>query len=167
MFTLYLLRHAKAEEHSDAGDHERVLVDRGREAAGLIGRVLAGLEEQPQLVFSSTAVRALETARIIRDAWSADAPLERLRALYLAGPEVLLEQIHAIPSEYRSAIIVGHQPGLSLLIGQLTGAEPDFPTTALARLDFQIEEWSAVAPRSASLAWLVTPEVLATVSSRR
>ena len=62
-------------------------------------------------------------------------------------------------------LLVGHQPGLSLFIAELTGAEPDFPTGALARIDLELADWSALRPGSGRLAWLMTPETI--LASRR
>jgi phosphohistidine phosphatase len=158
--SLYLLRHAKAEEHSDRGDHERVLKRRGRKAAHRVGRLLAGLDQRPELVLCSTAARARETAEVALDAWGEDVPMQRLAAIYAAGPETLLEQVQSVAPGTRSVLMVGHQPGLGLLIKLLTGAEPDFPTAALARIEIPVATWTDVQRGTGHLALLVTPEIL-------
>jgi len=158
--SLYLLRHAKAEEHSEGGDHARVLKRRGRKTAKTVGRMLAGLAHRPELVLCSTAARALETAEIAVDAWGEDVPMLRVAAIYAAGPETLLDQVQAVPPGPRGVLMVGHQPGLGLLIKLLTGAEPDFPTAALARIEIPVASWAEVQRGTGHLALLVTPEVL-------
>jgi len=165
---LYVLRHAKAESMAPAGgDHERPLKGRGQRAARMVGRFLARLGETPELVLTSTAVRARETAEGAHDAGGWNAPIEPRRAIYAATPEALLRELGACTSDPMRLLLVGHQPGLSLLIAELTGSEPDFPTAALARIDFELERWSEVRPRSGRLAWLVTPETMAAFRSRR
>ena len=157
--SLYVLRHAKAEEASPGiGDRGRALKRRGRKAAGLVGRTLTRLAEEPELVLSSDATRARETAELAHSQGGWSAPIEICPAIYEAGVEGLLHQLRAVDARIRRLLLVGHQPGLSLLIGELTGKEPEFPTAALARIDFVLERWSELAPRRGKLVWLATPD---------
>jgi phosphohistidine phosphatase len=166
--SLYILRHAKAESVVPAGggDHERALKRRGRRAASLVGRFLAGLGETPVLVLSSTAVRARETAEGASRAGEWGAPIELRKSIYEATPETLLREIAACEQDPERLLLVGHQPGLSLLIAELAGSEPAFPTGALARIDLELEHWSGIEPRSGQLAWLVTPETISAARTR-
>jgi phosphohistidine phosphatase len=159
--SLFVLRHAKAEETAEGGDHERVLRGRGRKAAKLVGRALARLEAGPELVLCSSAARARETAELVLAAGGFGAPLELRGELYMAGTAQLIAELVRVGPEVHRLLLVGHQPGLSLLIGELTGGEPEFPTTALARLDFESEGWHTLAPRSGRLVWLLTSDLLA------
>lgn len=166
--SLYVLRHAKAETEAPAGggDHERALRRRGRKAAAEVGRFLTRLDEVPERILSSTAVRARETAEVAREAGAWKAQIETRAALYEATTETLLKELGAGEDQARRLLLVGHQPALSLLIGELTGSEPDFPTAALARLDFELERWSEVRARSGRLVWLVTPETIGAIRPR-
>lgn len=167
--SLYVLRHAKAESAAPegGGDHERPLRRRGRRAARAVGRFLTRLGEAPERVLSSTALRARETAESAREAGGWSAPIELCQAIYAATPEALRREIGACEDGTRRLLLVGHEPGLSLLIAELTGSEPDFPTAALARIDFELERWSELRPRGGRLAWLVTPETIAAFRARR
>jgi phosphohistidine phosphatase len=166
--SLYLLRHGKAESAVPVGggDHERVLRRRGRKSAQIIGRFLARLGEAPECILSSTAVRARETAEIAREAGGWSAPIDERRAIYAATTEALVREVGSCAGAPERLLLVGHQPGLGLLIAELTGSEPDFPTAALARIDLELEDWSALRPHSGRLAWLVTPETIAAFRSR-
>ncbi len=166
--SLYVLRHAKAESAAPAGagDHERALRRRGRKSARVVGRFLARLGEAPECILSSSAVRARETAELAHEAGGWNAPIETRQALYAAAPEALLHELGSCAPGLQRLLLVGHQPGLSLLIAELTGSEPDFPTAALARIDFELEGWNALAPLSGRLAWLVTPETIAAFRPR-
>ena len=161
--TLYVLRHAKAESAppSGGGDHERALRRRGRRAAQAVGRFLARLGETPELVLSSTAVRARETAEFAARSGGWSAPIELRRPIYEATTERLLGEVASCEGEPQRVVLVGHQPGLSLLIAELVGSEPDFPTGALAKIELDCARWSEVRARSGRLAWLVTPEMIA------
>jgi len=167
MLSLYLLRHAKAEDSAPAGgDRARALKGRGRKAAQLMGKFLARLEEPPGLVLCSPAVRARDTAELARAAGGFRAPIELRPAIYEASPDTLLAEVRSAPAGTERVLLVGHQPGLSLLIALLTGGEPEFPTAALARLDFDLAAWSEVRPRSGQLAWQVTPEVIGAMPTK-
>ena len=64
MKTLLVLRHAKSSwKNSQMSDHERPLNKRGRRDAPRMGRLLGEEGLVPDLIVSSTAERALETAQ--------------------------------------------------------------------------------------------------------
>jgi phosphohistidine phosphatase len=165
--SLYVLRHAKAAEVADGGDHARPLREDGRQAARCVGAALARLDAAPDVVLSSTAARAQETAELVLRAGGFGAPLVLRRELYTAGAGELLAQVSALEGQPRRVFLVGHQPALSLWIAELSGAEVEFPPCALARLDFERESWSEVVPRAGRLVWLVTSELLARSSAAR
>ena len=64
---LALIRHAKSDwnDPTAQSDHDRPLNKRGRKAAPAVGAELARMGLRPDLVVSSTAVRAATTARAI------------------------------------------------------------------------------------------------------
>ncbi len=65
MKTLLLMRHAKSDWDADyESDHDRPLNDRGLKSARLMGRVLADEGLVPDLIISSTALRARTTAEL-------------------------------------------------------------------------------------------------------
>lgn len=169
MHALHLLRHAKSSWTDEAlDDHDRPLSKRGRRDADAIARHLADQGGTPDLVLSSTAVRARATLASL---------LERLkprrvlldRALYLAPGAALLEYLRNTDENMGSALLVGHNPGLHELA--LLLADPDspvvppplsgkFPTGALASFRFA-PAWRRLKPRTASLIAYVTPRELA------
>lgn len=158
--SLYLLRHAEAAAPGAEGDHARELTPPGRRAARLIGRFFARLGEAPQRVLVSSARRARETAALAQDAGGWRAKPEISEALYVATPESLLDALQALDGRAERVLVIAHQPTLGLLIRGLTGGEPEFPPAALARVDFDVERWSAIAPQAGRLAWLFTPTLL-------
>src|SRR5262249_35685363 len=134
--SLYILRHGKAEELQPGGDdHQRALKRRGQKAAGLVGHYLTRLDEAPELVLCSSAVRARGTGTLARGAGGWRAPIELCPEIYSATSEALVHQLRGVEPHLKRVLLVGHQPTLSLLIAELTGSEPEFPTAALARVD--------------------------------
>jgi len=162
MRSLYVLRHGKSDWPAGGRDHERPLKQRGRDAARRMGRVLTLNEQAPDLVLSSSAERARRTAELAREAGEWDAPLEVRSELYEATPGEVVAVVHEAGPEVRRVLVVGHQPTCGALVAILTGgADPSFPTAALARIDFEGATWSCVEPGRGRLAWLVTPKLLA------
>ena len=71
MKRIFLLRHGKSDWNAPySTDHERPLKGRGVRAARTIGRFLAETDEEPDVIVSSSAVRALSTAELAAEAGS-------------------------------------------------------------------------------------------------
>ena len=66
---LMLLRHAKSSwDHPELSDEERPLAPLGLKALPLMGRVLEAMNPPVECIYSSPAVRAIETANgVIRE----------------------------------------------------------------------------------------------------
>lgn len=142
MKTLYLLRHAKSSwENPSLSDFDRPLNERGLLAAPLTGFEMLKRKLVPQMILSSPAVRALETAELVVKAGEFGSSIVVNDRIYEASPRCLLEVISKIDDERNPAMIVGHNPGMEGLIRILTGAVEPMPTAALAVLDLDIERW--------------------------
>ncbi len=133
---LWLLRHAEAEPHGTRWDAERRLTERGEAQARAAGAALAGLEVKFDLVLFSPKARARQTAELAAERWS-EEQRERLRTHdALAGgfdAAQALEVLREVPGDAR-VLLVGHEPDLSRLIGELTGARVDLKKGGLAVL---------------------------------
>ena len=90
--TLILVRHAKSSwSNPGLSDHERPLNKRGKRDAPRMGRRLAGLGYHPQLLASSSAVRALTTAELIAAEIDYESRLIEIEGqLYGAAPGEIL-----------------------------------------------------------------------------
>lgn len=147
MKTLLLLRHAKSSWDDPAlDDHDRPLSKRGRRDAPRMGRLLRDEKIVPDVILSSTAERARETAAAVAEASGFSGESRLLRALYLAGPAEILAALRAVRGDARSAMVVGHNPGIEELLSDLTGAETHLPTAALARIDLTVRLWGGLEP---------------------
>ena len=66
--TLYIVRHAKAEDRATfMADHDRQLTSDGIMAAARMGRYLHGKAILPDVIISSTAPRAKDTAKVMAE----------------------------------------------------------------------------------------------------
>ena len=155
---LLLLRHGKAEAFHEHGDFRRELKNKGKRHAQRIAVWLAGRQLIPDHVISSSAERALNTARKCCKAMGLPAQyIQAERDLYLAAPQVLLQRLHGIPDEAQRVLLVGHNPGLEQLLQSLCSSPPPLPpdhnlmpTATLAQLCFD-GSWAALQPGQAQL----------------
>jgi len=140
--SLLLLRHAKSSwKHPELADHDRPLKKRGRRDAPRLGRLVVEEAIVPDLILSSSAVRARETAAAVSAACGETTELRELRELYLGGPEEYALLLRALPDAPGRVMVVGHNPALEELLAALTGVAETLPTAALARVELPIEQW--------------------------
>jgi phosphohistidine phosphatase len=137
---LYVLRHAKAERHSDSGrDEDRPLADRGRAQADGLAKLFSSksppkhLSPRPTQILSSPAVRADQTAQILAQALNVKVRAEDALSLDATLKDVL-DLVEGLADNAEPVLIVGHNPLLSRLIDHLTGAD-DLRTGELSVLD--------------------------------
>lgn len=134
--TLLLMRHAKSSwQDSELPDHERPLNGRGRRSAPFMGELLRAEIGAPDWILTSTAKRALETAQAVVSASGYEGPLTITRRLYLAEPVTYLDVLSEIPEDRVRVLVIGHNPGISELLTQLTGETREMPTAALAAIE--------------------------------
>jgi phosphohistidine phosphatase len=174
MRRLMLLRHAKTENDAPSGrDQDRRLDDRGRKDAAEIGGWMAAHPPFPDLVLVSTAVRSEQTWDIVSDAMSGVRPqpkVKQMAELYAADPSDLLRVIHAAAAQDpERLLLVGHNPGLHELAFALTGSgkaearsalADNLPTSGLAVIDFDIDDWDDVSFRRGRIELFVSPKLL-------
>jgi phosphohistidine phosphatase len=132
-----LLRHAKAADKKPGGtDFERPLTAEGERQADRMGRLLAHTDLYPDLIVSSPAARALQTAQRAAEGLGIkpNAIVQDPR-IYEAGPLVLLEILSHAVAKAKRPMLVGHNPGFEDLARQLgrLGEDWEFPKGAVAR----------------------------------
>jgi phosphohistidine phosphatase len=148
MPTLYLLRHAKAEKavkHAwdPADDKNRPLTRQGMADAAAVGRWFRERGSIPGVALVSPATRAVQTWQIAVAEMGASLPIRIEADLYEAGVSDLLRIVQNLPPEFTSALLVGHDPSLSDLLGV------DLATCTLAVVE--LPTWSALAPGPAGI----------------
>lgn len=142
-----LLRHAKAQQPAAGmADRDRPLNERGEQDARMIGRRLRAAGIRPSLLLTSPAIRALQTTRLV--AREIGYPLEFLQReadLYLASPQDMLQLVARQDDAFNDILLCGHNPGISELANQLTGAGIDhLPTCGMVVIEAQISSWSGL-----------------------
>lgn len=142
MIRLALVRHAKS-DWGDPGldDHDRPLNDRGIRDAPRMAQALAATDFRPEVILSSTALRARTTAEAFGAASGVAVDLDP--ELYGAPARTLLAA--AAASGARRVLVVAHDPGMTALAGQLSGGGiPHMPTCAVATFTWNEDDWDVV-----------------------
>ena len=152
MKTLLLIRHAKAQRaEARLSDHDRTLEERGRRDAVEMGRRLSRRGVKPDLIVSSSALRASATARLIAAeiGYPAEAVLED-RRLYASSVTKMLYLIQEFDDKADCVALVGHNPEMSELSQRFSNDLPEMATCAVAELDFDCARWTEIGAGAAS-----------------
>lgn len=122
---LLLLRHGKSDWSHAVGDFERPLKKRGREGASRIGRWLSAQNLIPDIVLSSPAQRARETAELCLAALGDAAPRIHFdERLYHAENEDFEAILQKVPKLAQRVLVVGHNFGMQDFLLSQCSAPP-------------------------------------------
>jgi phosphohistidine phosphatase len=145
MKTLLLLCHAKSSwKEQDLPDHDRSLNKRGKNDAPRMGKLLKDEDLIPDLIVSSTAVRAKKTAELVAKACKYKGKIVLDHSLYGAEPGAYIKILEGLSDKNMVALVVGHSPSVVVVetIGLLTGSlDVIMPTCALAKITLPIQNW--------------------------
>lgn len=170
--SLTILRHAKSGwDAAVERDFDRPINARGQRGAELIGQWLKRQKLPVDQILASPAVRVTQTLDIFQPA----ADLDQLephwdRRIYLASAATLIDVIREGGREATHLLISGHNPGLEDLILMLVPESADdelrakvdqkLPTSALARLELEIDDWHALDTGMARFTQFIRPRDL-------
>lgn len=158
MKTLFLLRHAKAENPTTGlADLDRALNGRGRNEAQAIGTLLKKQDQKFDLVLCSTAARARQTTELVLAAAELAANVRYDGRIYEAGPLRLLEVISEIEEDPSTVLLVGHNPAMEELLKILTGSLEQMATGTMAKIELSVE-WSQALEGKGTLDLIVKPQ---------
>jgi phosphohistidine phosphatase len=156
---VYFLRHASAGDSvaDPKKDEKRPLDKDGIEQCGYIGRALAAMDIQVDVVITSPLKRATQTASLVANELGHEAGLQIENAL---RPGTTFAEFTTLLDKYQrheSILLVGHNPNLSEFLGRIIAGGTskggvDLKKGAVARVE--------VARRRGILNWCVTPKLV-------
>ncbi|UWF77359.1 MULTISPECIES: SixA phosphatase family protein [Microbacterium] len=156
MKTLLLARHAKSDWGMPGfADHDRPLNARGRRDAPAMAQRLVAEGVALDRIVSSSAVRARSTADEYAAAFG--IPILEEPLLYGASARSILAIAATQPEDSVVAMLVGHNPGMSDAVGELTGEDTQLPTCAVAECAVDVGSWSELIEGSGRLLRVRTP----------
>jgi phosphohistidine phosphatase len=107
----------------------------------------------PDLILSSTAKRAQQTAEITAKSLGLSQSIISFEAnLYHASPKEILNQIKMISDQsIETLIVVGHNPGFNDLIEYLGGSIENLPTAGQFGFKLAVQKWHEISPEKAEV----------------
>ncbi|MGD8418096.1 MAG: histidine phosphatase family protein [Pseudomonadales bacterium] len=160
---IWLIRHAKSSwKEPGLSDFERPLNKRGKKDGPRMAAWLATQTDPPGWLWTSTAARALATARFVQEGFSLDASaVAAVDSLYEASPEAIVDVLRQTPPDVTSVAVVAHNPGLTWL-ANLLGQAPvtdNLPTFGIVRFEVA-GPWCSLQTGTATLDFLAAPKTI-------
>jgi len=156
---IYFLRHANAGQHlsNPRKDEKRALDKDGIEQCGIVGRALAALDVQVDVIISSPLKRAAQTASLVGNELSYEGRLQLEDGLRPGATYIDFRRMLEKYAKQEAVLVVGHNPNLSEFLGRAI-SEPgreagvDLKKGAVAKVD--------IGRNSGVLNWCLTPKLL-------
>lgn len=144
MKKLILIRHAKSSwDKPWQNDHDRPLADRGLRDAPIMAKRLKKRGIHPDRILSSSALRAIETAKITAQELSyPEEKIECEKNLFHASPNMILKYIHQQKDSHDTLFLIGHNPGMNELINELGIDLDNLPTCGHIGFKLDAKSWS-------------------------
>lgn len=112
----------------------------------------------PDLIVSSSALRAQLTADGLAKRLDYTGKIHYMEELYLSRPERILNILALQDDQYQSIFFVGHNPELTILANKLVDNQVGkMPTLGILKIDFDIENWSEVEEGRGELDFYIYP----------
>ena len=161
MKTVCLIRHAKSSwDQAGLADIDRPLNERGKATAPIMANILEQKGLKPDLIISSPAKRARQTAKFFRKKYGikkSDMQLET--GIYHGDENTILEILRTIPESITSVFLFGHNPTMNYLSSMFSDKVLHIPTCGIQHLEFNIESWNQLAPDKTVLKEFIYPKL--------
>jgi len=161
--TVILMRHGKSSwARINVGDHERQLLVVGIKKTNKVALYLKDKNILPDMILSSTATRAFETAKIV--ASQIGYPIEKIKTsknIYHAGVDEIFDEIFQLDNSVESVMIFGHNPTFTDFVNIYQRPQIDnLPTSSVASISFKTAKWESVPMAKAKVEFLISPKML-------
>ena len=151
---LILIRHAKSDWGSPSvRDFDRPLNKRGNVNAPEMGKRMVSQNIYPELIVSSSALRAFTTAKYFATEWGIDEKMIQTdKNIYEADLKTLLNIVNHFDDQHNTIAMFGHNPGFTDFANYLSNVNIyNMPTCSIVMLEFPFEEWNLVSSSTAKV----------------
>ena len=161
MKKLIIVRHSKSSwKDMSLSDFNRPLNGRGKSDGPLMADYLKSKINKIDYLHSSSSVRTFETSKYFINQIQF-GKVEYDDSLYHSSATSILNMISNYSADYQSVMIIAHNPGLTNLINNITNISLDnLPTTGIAEIEFNINDWSKLSYKNSNLIDLKFPKQL-------
>ncbi len=158
-YSIIIFRHGKSDWNATYGkDHDRPLSKRGINASKKMGIFLKKKGQIPDIVISSSALRAKTTAELAIKAgdWNSNFYVDK--KMYGRSSDFLIELAKLIDDKHQNICFVGHEPTCSSFISRSTFHSARFKTASMAKINLCLKSWSEIEFGIGILDWLISPK---------
>ncbi len=144
MKRVLVMRHGKSSwENPRWSDLERPLLRKGKRRTKKIGRFLKAQGIRPDLIVTSPARRAKETAMIMREILGETIPVREESVIYFGTGEDLFDVLSGLPETADTVLLVGHNPDLTDWVNRYKEEKIwNLPTSGIFGVEFDALSWN-------------------------
>lgn len=160
MKTVCLIRHAKSSwDQAGLADIDRPLNARGKTTAPIMAKILADKGILPDMVITSPAKRARQTAKAFRKQYGIKKEAQKIEPTIYGGDEnQILDILRKLPDEKSSVFLFGHNPTMNYLAALFSKERLHVPTCGIMILNLHVDTWKDIAPDQAALKEIIIPK---------
>jgi len=146
--SVFIIRHAKSDQHSFSNDFDRPLNERGKQDAPVMAKRLK--EKQPAIdaIIASPAKRTETTAAFFADEYHIkQEDIMLIPSLYLAHASTIYDVIAGLPDDLQNIIVIAHNPGVTEFAGSITTSVSitNMPTCSIFAFTVNTASWKGFA----------------------
>lgn len=155
---LVLIRHGEASYPDKGGDFSRALTELGKEQNSFIANKILEKDCCPEILISSNANRAVQTAQQFAKIWGIEKnKIVERSEIYESTTLELLKLVNQMNDQFNHAVIFGHNPGLSDLAEYFTGFNFQLNTSSALVLEFESSSWSEISKGTGKIILYLEP----------
>jgi phosphohistidine phosphatase len=159
MKKIILLRHSKSSwKDSSISDYNRPLNNRGKKDAPFIAKIFNNKNIQLDLIISSGAKRASDTAKLFAESINYKNEIVFKDDLYLPSSDDILQIIKKMNESFTTILVVCHNPGITDFSNYLcNNFIENIPTSGMVGLNFKMK-WKELVEKSCMLEFFEYPK---------
>jgi len=158
------MRHGKSDQLGWAlTDFDKPLNACGKRAAALIGSEILKRDIVPDVILSSPAKRAKQTAEHVAKKCGYRDDIVFVEQFYLGDEFEIIMALRDLADDINRVLAVGHNPVLEFLTSKLlygSGLNIRIPEAALVSITSGIDCWGELKVNASNLQGIITPEDL-------
>jgi phosphohistidine phosphatase len=167
---IYVIRHSIANSIGAEGatrDEDRALTKDGIERIEAVAKGLKAMGIAPEYILTSPYLRALQTAQALQIGLGLKNVLVQTPNLAITGnPEQVMEEVNLHYPAVKQIFLVGHEPGLTELIGLLVSGNPNMGLKVGRASVTCLHIHQPLETEAAELAWKMTAKQVAAFGER-
>ena len=158
---LLIVRHGKAAPGNvGLSDFERVLTEKGIEECKEVGKIISTKKLTIDLIISSPADRALETAHVFSP--YLEYPILKIQISDLFyqsdAAKPIVKKLQELNDNLRSVAIFGHNPSFDDLAAYfISNFGQTIHKGAVVAITFPVDSWTKIDTASGKLKYMITP----------